>query len=121
MEEQYLPCKVTQHEYTLCWVTFLLRQYTVRRSVEAMTPITPSVNTTSLSYQLGAQHVTVRVGSQQWWEWLADENTTTFRFSDTVEASTSRSVRLGAFEKKAIEPTFKACGASKQQMMLTVS
>jgi hypothetical protein len=55
-----------------------------------MARITPSVNTTSLSYQLGAQHVTIRVGSQQWWEWLADEHTTTFRFSDTVGSFTAR-------------------------------
>jgi ATP/maltotriose-dependent transcriptional regulator MalT len=55
-----------------------------------MARITPSVNTTSLSYQLGAQHFTVRVGSQQWWEWLADEHTTTFRFSDTVGSFTAR-------------------------------
>jgi hypothetical protein len=38
-----------------------------------------------------------------------------------VEASTSRSMRLGASEKEAIEPTFRARGASKQKMMLTVS
>ena len=32
----------------------------------------------------------LRVGSQQWWEWLADEHTTTFRFSDTVGSFTAR-------------------------------
>ncbi len=52
--------------------------------------ITPSVITNIFSYQLGAQCFTVRVGSQQSEEWLADEHTTTFRFVDTVGSFTAR-------------------------------
>ncbi len=55
-----------------------------------MARITPSVISNILSYQPGAQGLTVRVGSQQWWEWLADEHTTTFRFADTVGSFTAR-------------------------------
>ncbi len=55
-----------------------------------MARITPSVINTILSYQLGAQDCIIHVGSQQWWEWLADEHTTTFRFADTVGSFTAR-------------------------------
>ena len=55
-----------------------------------MERITPSVNTNILSYQLDAESFTVRVGSQQWWEWLTGEHTTTFRYVDTVGSFTAR-------------------------------
>jgi LuxR family maltose regulon positive regulatory protein len=55
-----------------------------------MAYITPVVSTNVLSYQLGTHNYTIRVGSLQWWEWLADEHNTTFRFVDTVGSFTAR-------------------------------
>ncbi len=55
-----------------------------------MAYITPVVSTNILSYRLGTQDYTIRVDSLQWWEWLADEHNTTFRFVDTVGSFTAR-------------------------------
>src|SRR5919202_3240542 len=55
-----------------------------------MAHTTPAVTAGLLTVHAGAALRTIVVGSDAWWRWLADEHTTTFRFSDGAGSFTAR-------------------------------
>src|SRR5919202_1179290 len=55
-----------------------------------MAHTTPAVTAGLLTIHSGAELRTIVVGGDGWWRWLADEHTTTFRFSDSAGSFTAR-------------------------------
>ena len=55
-----------------------------------MAHTTPVITAGLLTVHAGAELRTIVVGSDAWWRWLADEHTTTFRFSDAAGSFTAR-------------------------------
>jgi LuxR family transcriptional regulator, maltose regulon positive regulatory protein len=58
-----------------------------------MAHATPHINDGVLSYQDAMQEHTIAVGSPLWWQWLAAEGTTTFRFEHPLGHFTARRER----------------------------
>ncbi|MDQ2713838.1 MAG: LuxR C-terminal-related transcriptional regulator, partial [Chloroflexota bacterium] len=60
-----------------------------------MARATPRVRGDHLMYDTGTGEHTIRVESDEWWRWLAAQETTTFRFEDAGGSFTARRERKG--------------------------
>src|SRR6266542_5459499 len=58
-----------------------------------MARATPHITDGILTYRDGTQEHTIAVGSSLWWQWLAAEGTTTFRFEHPLGNFTARRER----------------------------